>query len=91
VGACAPSTYAGHHPSADRALDILTSSSYGAADNYAFGDDLAQFALDHQGSHRIWYVIYRQRINYGSGWTWMEDRGSITQNHYDHVHVSFYQ
>ena len=24
-----------------------------------------------------------------SGWDPMEDRGSITQNHYDHVHVSF--
>ena len=35
----------------------------------------------------------KQRINYndGRGWQLMEDRGSITQNHYDHVHVSFYQ
>lgn len=91
VDACATSTYDGHHPSADLALDIRTSSVYGAADNYAFGDRLAQFALDNQGPYRIWYVIYRQRINYGSGWEWMEDRGSVTQNHYDHVHVSFYQ
>lgn len=91
VDACATSTYDGHHPSADLALDIRTSSVYGAADNYPFGDRLAQFALDNQSRYRIWYVIYRQRINYGSGWEWMEDRGSITQNHYDHVHVSFYQ
>jgi hypothetical protein len=91
VDACATSTYVGHQPSADLALDIRTSSVYGAADNYPFGDRLAQFALEHQSSHRIWYVIYRQRINYGNGWEWMEDRGSITQNHYDHVHVSFYQ
>jgi hypothetical protein len=34
-------------------------------------------------------VIWRQRINSGTGWRAMEDRGSITQNHYDHVHVSF--
>ena len=91
VDACATSTYEGHHPSSDLALDIRTSSVYGAADNYAFGDRLAEFALDNQARYRIWYVIYRQRINYGSGWQWMEDRGSITQNHYDHVHVSFYQ
>ncbi len=35
------------------------------------------------------YVIWRQRYNDGSGWDPMEDRGSITANHYDHVHVSF--
>lgn len=90
VGECAISTYDGHHPSADLALDMRASTAYGVADNYAFGDRVAQFALDHQSSSRIWYVIYRQRINYGSGWEPMEDRGSITQNHYDHVHVSFY-
>ena len=27
--------------------------------------------------------------NDGSGWDPMEDRGSITENHFDHVHVSF--
>jgi hypothetical protein len=90
VDACVTSTYDGHQPSADLALDIRTSSSYDVADNFAFGDRLAQFALDNQSRYRIWYVIYKQRINYGSGWVWMEDRGSIRQNHYDHVHVSFY-
>jgi hypothetical protein len=29
------------------------------------------------------------RIDSGDGWRPMEDRGSITQNHCDHVHVSF--
>lgn len=24
------------------------------------------------------------------GWKLMEDRGSITQNHFDHVHISVY-
>ena len=24
------------------------------------------------------------------GWRWMEDRGSTTANHYDHVHVTVY-
>ncbi|WP_372509255.1 hypothetical protein [Actinomadura madurae] len=38
----------------------------------------------------ISYVIWKQRIwnVRGGGWRPMEDRGSITQNHYDHVHIS---
>jgi hypothetical protein len=38
------------------------------------------------------YVIWRQRywpVGRAVGaWSGMEDRGSPTQNHYDHVHIS---
>jgi hypothetical protein len=34
-------------------------------------------------------VIWNQRINTGSGWESMEDRGGATANHEDHVHISF--
>ena len=58
------------------------------------GDAIADQAVyDMQsGAEDISYVIWKQRIN--GDWTnyqWeaMEDRGSITANHYDHVHVSF--
>lgn len=91
LDACDISTYAGHSPSAELALDILTSDAYGEVptDGHAFGDRIAAFALDNQAKYRIEYVIYRQRINMGEGWKGMEDRGSVTQNHFDHVHVSF--
>ena len=46
-------------------------------------------ALRNQEALGISYVIWRQRINFGSGWKPMEDRGSPTANHMDHVHVSF--
>lgn len=90
-GACSASTYVGHQPSADRALDILASDVYGSvpSDGNALGDRLAEFALAHQSEFGISYVIWRQRINLGDGWQPMEDRGSITQNHYDHVHTSY--
>lgn len=47
----------------------------------------------------ISYIIWKQRfyapVNniYGPANTWneMPDRGSVTENHYDHVHVSFYE
>lgn len=55
----------------------------------ATGDALAAYVLDHQDELAVTYVIWRQRINHGSGWSPMEDRGGITANHYDHVHVSF--
>lgn len=91
VGACRASTYAGHQPQADLALDIPSGEGYGKlpTDGHAFGDEVAEYALANQAKFRIEYVIYRQRIHFGEGWEAMEDRGSITQNHFDHVHVSF--
>lgn len=93
TGACSISTYEGHQPVAARALDLLASDVYGErpTDGNALGDATAQYALDHMTENGIDYVIWMQRINLGdgNGWKPMEDRGSITQNHYDHVHVSF--
>ena len=91
VGACTASTYEGHQPTASRALDLLVSDAFGSlpSDDNALGDTLADYALTHQAENGISYVIWRQRYNDGTGWDPMEDRGSITQNHYDHVHVSF--
>jgi len=93
TGACMPSTYEGHDPSADRAIDTLMSEAYGTlpTDDNALGDAHSAFALSHMAEFGVMYVIWRQRYNDGSGWSPMEDRGSITQNHYDHVHVSFYE
>jgi hypothetical protein len=73
------------------ALDLLSSDVYGEvpSDDNALGDAAAEFALSQQAAMGIRYVIWRQRYNDGSGWEPMEDRGSITQNHYDHVHVAF--
>jgi hypothetical protein len=51
----------------------------------------AMRAAGKAGDPTIGYVIYRQRIaSARDGWAWrpMEDRGSNTQNHFDHVHVS---
>ena len=61
------------------------------------GNQVAQYAVDNIANAGISYVIYRQQfyapVNniYGPANTWnkMPDRGSVTENHYDHVHVSF--
>jgi hypothetical protein len=75
-----PDRSASDHPRG-LALDFKVSRSV--------GDKLAGYALAHRVELGITYVIWRQRINHGAGWTGMEDRGGITANHYDHVHVSF--
>lgn len=53
------------------------------------GDRIAAYVLAHRAELGVTYVIWRQRINYGSGWQAMADRGGVTANHFDHVHVSF--
>lgn len=57
------------------------------------GDAIAQYILANAHRLSITYVIWKQRIwspgRSKEGWRRMEDRGSVTANHYDHVHVSF--
>ena len=60
------------------------------------GDKIAQYAIQNMASRGISYIIWKQRFyapfdsKYGPANTWnpMSDRGSVTENHYDHVHVS---
>ncbi|GAA2627473.1 hypothetical protein GCM10010411_75750 [Actinomadura fulvescens] len=56
------------------------------------GQQVANYAVQHGRRLGVSYVIWRQRIwNVGRGdtaWRTMSDRGSITANHYDHVHLS---
>lgn len=73
--------YDGDH-GAGLALDFMTADP-------AQGDAIADFILANKERFGVTYVIWQQRYNDGNGWSYMEDRGSPTQNHYDHVHVSF--
>ncbi|MET9341976.1 MULTISPECIES: coiled-coil domain-containing protein [unclassified Nonomuraea] len=86
---CYRSGSSGEHP-LGRACDFMMSSggSMPAAVNRTLGDQIAAWAVKNQTRLGVKYVIWRQRINSGSGWRPMSDRGSITENHYDHVHVS---
>jgi hypothetical protein len=62
-----------------------------SASAQAHGDRVAQYVIDNASRLGIKYVIWKQRIydmRGSGGWRQMEDRGSVTQNHFDHVHVS---
>ncbi|MHC1557705.1 hypothetical protein ACR9E3_02045 [Actinomycetospora sp. C-140] len=79
--------------------DVLGVGSRGNAsdhpDGYALdfmttdGDAIADCVISNRGDLGVSYVIWNQRINTGSGWEKMEDRGGTTANHKDHVHISF--
>lgn len=67
-----------------RAVDIMVSGDPGWT--------IARFVQAHASALNVTYVIYQQQIwlagHPTSEWKKMEDRGSITANHFDHVHVS---
>ena len=69
-----------------RAIDIMTTGDTGWA--------VAEFLRANYASLGIEYIIFSQHIwsveRSGEGWRGMSDRGSVTANHYDHVHVTVY-
>jgi hypothetical protein len=75
-----------------RACDFMESvgGRMPSASALRHGDQVAQYAISNAGRLGISYVIWKQHIwnVRGGGWRPMEDRGSLTQNHWDHVHIS---
>jgi LysM repeat protein len=80
------------------ALDFMVYSSDGNSIRTQVGNEIAAWFVKHSDRLNVSYVIWRQRIwnpsrdPAGASWdNWrrMEDRGDPTQNHMDHVHVSF--
>ena len=71
-----------------RALDIMIGS------DSSLGKQIADYVRSHAKELGVSEVIWAQKIwtvqRSSEGWRAMEDRGSATANHYDHVHVSTY-
>ncbi len=76
------------HP-AGLALDFMTND---IPDSKNTGDRIAKYLQDHAAELGVKYVIWQQQIwsvdRADEGWRPMADRGSPTQNHMDHVHLS---
>jgi hypothetical protein len=72
------------HPSG-KALDYMVLG------DTALGNAIVQYHIDHWDELGVEYIIYKQRIlqSPNGSWTAMEDRGSPTANHMDHVHVNY--
>lgn len=69
------------------ALDFMVGN------DYAKGDQIASYLQANWHVYSVTYIIWKQHIwneaRASEGWRAMPDRGSLTANHYDHVHVSF--
>jgi hypothetical protein len=69
------------------AVDIMIPDS-------STGDQIADWVRAHASELGVSEVIWSQHIwtveRSSEGWRSMEDRGSATANHYDHVHVTVY-
>ena len=68
------------------AIDIMVSGDRGW--------EVAEFVRAHYSELGVSYIMYSQSIwsveRSSEGWRGVEDRGSTTANHYDHVHVTTY-
>ena len=74
----------GGHPSG-LALDYMVMS------NTALGEAIIAYHVAHWNELGVEYLIYKQRMlsSPGGSWVGMENRGSPTANHMDHVHVNY--
>ena len=81
-GTRASATDPGGHPSG-LALDYMC--------NVALGEAIVAYHIAHWSELGVEYIIWQQRIlqSPGGAWKMMEDRGSPTANHMDHVHVNY--
>ncbi|VTX86444.1 hypothetical protein [Gemella haemolysans] len=81
----------GHGHNSGMAVDFMVPV------NSAQGDQLAEYLTKRMDELGVYYIIWKQRFYmpqqniYGPANTWniMPNRGGVTANHYDHVHVSF--
>ncbi len=71
-----------------QALDIMVYS------NSTLGQQIADYVQANASALGVSEILWAQHIwtvqRASEGWRWFPDRGSVTANHYDHVHVSVY-
>ncbi|NUT43191.1 MAG: hypothetical protein HOV86_24700 [Thermoactinospora sp.] len=78
-----------------RACDFMMTlgGQMASGDSAHWGDQIAQYLIDNGQQLGVMYIIWKQRyydIRSGGGWDPMSDRGGVTANHWDHVHVSVF-
>ncbi|RFZ07579.1 hypothetical protein DSM43518_03321 [Mycobacterium marinum] len=70
------------------AIDVMI-PNYNSAEGKALGDRVLAFAMRNAAKYGLDHAIWRQTMyTQGSSPRGMENRGSDTQNHYDHVHIA---
>ncbi|KAK2592686.1 hypothetical protein QQS21_009616 [Conoideocrella luteorostrata] len=78
------------------AIDFMCSDGGGVPT--LSGKEIAEWVMRNRSALKLKYVIWGQKIWHPitdktekawTSWRTMENRGDVTQNHWDHVHVSF--
>lgn len=86
------SSYSSDHPNG-RAVDVMI-ANWSDPTMADYGWQVARYFATNPQPYKVNYIIYRQSIFNVAyperGWRPMEDRGSATANHFDHVHVSVF-
>ncbi|MFV0453391.1 MAG: SH3 domain-containing protein [Propioniciclava sp.] len=84
IGGYRPSSRSNHQFGG--AIDFMLTPGKDSAKGWA----VAQYLAANASTFDIDHIIFEQKIwtPYNPTWRPMEDRGSTTANHYDHVHVS---
>ncbi|WP_241175634.1 hypothetical protein [Modestobacter sp. KNN46-3] len=85
LGGTRPSAADPHgHPSG-LAVDYMVMS------DAALGDAIVAYHVANWAELGVDYIIWEQRMlsSPGGSWKQMEDRGSVTANHFDHPHVNY--
>ncbi|MCW3471838.1 M23 family metallopeptidase [Rhodococcus pyridinivorans] len=71
-----------------RAVDAMI-ANYRSGDGVALGDEITDYVLANADALGVEYVIWRQTYYpVGGAPSLMDNRGSETQNHFDHVHIT---
>ncbi|KAL8288340.1 hypothetical protein RB601_004668 [Gaeumannomyces tritici] len=78
-----------------KATDMMCSDAGGTAT--LSGREIAEWVMNNRATLNLKYVIWGQKIwetsqdsvKSWASWRTMDDRGDVTANHWDHVHVSY--
>jgi hypothetical protein len=86
IGGCRPDSLPWHPQG--KAIDVMIPDPTSPGGR-ALGDAVMRFAMQHKDRFDINHVIWRQTMYLPDGSVQhMENRGSPTQNHMDHVHIA---
>lgn len=86
IGGCRPDSLPWHPQG--KAIDVMIPDPMSPAGK-ALGDAVMRFAMQHREKFDLNHVIWRQTMYLPDGSVQhMENRGSPTQNHMDHVHIA---
>ncbi len=90
------SSYPGHMPSANKAIDVMINMKGSCSAGRKNGNDVARYFMRHARQHNVQYIIWKNsywastsRPTKFRNWRHGMSGGSCTTRHFDHVHVSF--